>query len=383
MRFGRNSDGKILASVGGDIRPPARIGTSRNSVVRLWEIGSGRSIREFGASEPCLSLCVDWTPDGKPLAVGYGETYRSVNSAQHLTGRQLSAGVRIWNVDGTLNARIVRVSEDAPQISTIYAVAWDHAGRRLVFGGRDSPFYVRDADEGTIRSIAVDNWYDLNSLAWKRDDSHILVTKRNNVREWRADGSRSELVTEGTPSSTFMSVSWSPEGEWLVSGGGDSVRLWKKDGTPGPVMTGHADEVYDAVWSPDGQWIASGSTDSTVRLWKPDGAPGPVLLGHVGEIHDLAWSPDSKRIVSGGWLDGTLRVWNIETGKTEWQALQLETDSAVTLSSSGQPLHGDRELLESAMWYLVEKPDGTVESLSFSEFRFVGVRFSAPNSGCS
>lgn len=39
-----------------------------------------------------------------------------------------------------------------------------------------------------------------------------------------------------------------------------------------------------------------------------------ILRGHNGFVPDVAFSPHGDRIVSGGW-DGTVRVWNVETGK--------------------------------------------------------------------
>jgi WD40 repeat protein len=185
------------------------------------------------------------------------------------------------------------------------------------------------------------------------------------VRIWNEHGKL--VATLNRHQGGVESVSWSPDGDWLASGGGDLVRLWKPDGTAGPVMRGHTDEVYPVAWSPDGNWIASGGSDCTIRLWKPDGTAGPIFRGHQGGIHDIAWSPDSQRIVSASWLDSTLRVWNIESGRTEWQAVLLESDVATVLTPSGQPFNSDTDQLNSSLFYLVEKPDGATEIHAFEK----------------
>ncbi len=165
------------------------------------------------------------------------------------------------------------------------------------------------------------------------------------------------------------SVSWSPDGAQVVSGGGDSVRIWNRDGTAGPLMTGHTDEVYGVAWSPDGQWIASGSTDSTVRLWRPDGTAGPVLRGHEAGVFDVSWSPDSQKLISTSWLDSTLRVWDVASGETEWQALRLDSETTVTVSPLGFLVPGNPDVLDALLLYGVEQRDGTLDLLTPSEFR--------------
>lgn len=165
-------------------------------------------------------------------------------------------------------------------------------------------------------------------------------------------------------------AAWRPQGDVLVTAGGDMIRFWNPDGTLRQAITAPMDHVWMAEWSPDGQWLASGGFESLIRLWKADGTPGPVLQGQQAGIGDqMAWGPDSKHIVSIGGADRTLRVWNVETGKTEWLALSLDRGDPIVLSPSGQVLHGDRKLLEAFTLYLVEKPDGTTELHPFGEFQ--------------
>jgi len=44
----------------------------------------------------------------------------------------------------------------------------------------------------------------------------------------------------------------------------------------------HKDFVLTVTWSPDGQWVVSGSNDRGVQLWNPiDGQPQFILQGSM------------------------------------------------------------------------------------------------------
>ncbi|KAF9149864.1 Guanine nucleotide-binding protein subunit beta-2-like 1 [Linnemannia schmuckeri] len=54
----------------------------------------------------------------------------------------------------------------------------------------------------------------------------------------------------------------------------------------------------------------------TVRLWDSrSGAPGRVLSGHIKSISSISISPSEDRIFSGSG-DGTIRVWDMNTGES-------------------------------------------------------------------
>jgi WD40 repeat protein len=67
-------------------------------------------------------------------------------------------------------------------------------------------------------------------------------------------------------------------------------------------------------FSPDGTKIVSASEDGTLRLWNSEtGAEFAVLRKHQNSVTCGVFSPDGKEILSAS-TDGTLRLWDAKTG---------------------------------------------------------------------
>lgn len=121
-----------------------------------------------------------------------------------------------------------------------------------------------------------------------------------------------------------LSVSFSPDGQQLASGSGDTtVRFWDLNTqTPLHTCKGHTNWVLCIAWSPDGKQLVSGDKDGHISLWDPhDGkTKGNTLNGHKKWITSLAWEPahlqsPSRRFASAS-KDGDIRIWDTTTRKS-------------------------------------------------------------------
>ncbi|KAG2147772.1 WD40-repeat-containing domain protein [Suillus bovinus] len=84
-------------------------------------------------------------------------------------------------------------------------------------------------------------------------------------------------------------------------------------------IEGHTHIINEIIHLPGGRRIISCSHDGSIRIWDlesgmqvceawKDEADGPV--------YSIALSPDGKKVASGSW-DGKVRLWNIDTGKVD------------------------------------------------------------------
>ncbi len=72
----------------------------------------------------------------------------------------------------------------------------------------------------------------------------------------------------------------------------------------------HERGVVSVAWSPDGMYIATGSWDGSVRVWNLSSLKSEPVVLQSDDIYDLAWSPYGKRLASGS-RDGTVIIWDL------------------------------------------------------------------------
>ncbi|KIK33548.1 hypothetical protein CY34DRAFT_813523 [Suillus luteus UH-Slu-Lm8-n1] len=81
-------------------------------------------------------------------------------------------------------------------------------------------------------------------------------------------------------------------------------------------FVGHTQSVWGAIHLPGGQRIITCSSDGSLRVWnmKTGKQIGEDWRDGDSTVWSIALSPDGKKVVSGS-LDGAVRLWDIDTCK--------------------------------------------------------------------
>jgi WD40 repeat protein len=333
------------------------IATGNASDLVIWNAATGEE--EFrlhdltNCAYPVLSLA--FSPDSRRIIAGYGE-FKRAQGVGH---------AKLWDL--TSRTFIERI----PDRATVYSVAFSHDGRKAALAS-DGLVEVCDVEAPTrsIRALRGHTGY-VHAVAFSPDGLYLASGGLDRaLRLWDCV-TGNEIRTFFGHEGVIRGLAFRPDGRWLISASEDkSLKLWEvASGRPLADFHGHTGFASCVAFGPDGQLLASGGEDHTVKVWLATSSPHLTFTGHSGFVAGLAFSPDGRRIVSGAgkrerpdsprghviWWDattgdplepsfdgcprvaavalhwdgrrlatacrddGTVRVWDIDTGRLVWQ----------------------------------------------------------------
>lgn len=289
-------DSKVLAS--SSIPPMHWIGKGnpRRGSLRLWDIGSGKRLREIVYGDRINTnpfQLLQFSSDGEIL-----EAWRR------------ATGVALYDVATGREIRTIA--------GDFAAIAFSTDGKLLASGGPTIRLWELPAGR-QLRSFP--GCADMRLLRFSADGKTLAAAdgeRRGGVRLWDV-ASGQEIVSSLGQRGSIQSLTCSTDGRTLYSAGSEGkIRVWdltkEKERR---VLEDRDADFHSVAVSPDGQTITAMDAAGAVTFWSATGkrlghfarAGSARSLGPWGSLRPLlAFSADSRTAFTGR-SEGVVRVW--------------------------------------------------------------------------
>ena len=344
MRLVFSPDGRLLAT-----------GTFRSSTIKLWEIATGRELRNLSSgtqSTMSMSPYIAFSRDSRLVAAAAGDNsvriwdVTSGRELQSLAGSQgsLAASIGVYFIGFTGDGQIVTVS-DAMRVwdvasgrelrtlgttsVSVSGLTGGEGGVALSPDGKQLASLVVGSEKPVVRVWDITSGRELRSIDLPDEelsmaevgftpDGRLLVAGvvDKQIKLWDVTSKLSERKL-GQTAKEFAPVRFSRDGRQLVLVEGYALRRWDiATGQELPVLnvpngglvTGQGAYVG---FSEDGQKVATGGFDTPTILW--DIEAGKQILkmnGRTNMAYKVAFSADGTQLSSGG-----RTRWDLRTGR--------------------------------------------------------------------
>ncbi|XP_044535627.1 apoptotic protease-activating factor 1 isoform X1 [Gracilinanus agilis] len=320
---------------------------SADGTLKLWDVSSANELSSIDVRQHFLSgdgrqddvdvavKCCSWSSDGVRLMAaaanrllvfdvqsrsllgeihtGHSSTIRFCDffPKSHLAAVALSHYcVELWNTDTGF-----KVADCRGHLSWVHCVAFSP----------DGSSFLTSSDDQTIRLWETRKVCKNSAIMLKQEvdvvfrDDEVMVLAIDNIRRLQLINGKTghtDYLTEAQKS-RISCCCLSPGLRYVALGEEDgSIKILElPNGREFRSRIGHEKAVRRVQFTPDGRTLISSSDDSTVQVWNWQSEEFVFLKAHQEPVKDFRLLQNSRLLTWS--FDGTVKVWNILTGKVE------------------------------------------------------------------
>ena len=254
---------------------------SHDKSLKVWDVMSGQEQATL-RSYPTEWVSVIWSPNSRFLA----------------TSANKDTVVQIWDITpGQEGATLHGYT------GYITSATWSSDGHFLLTAGFNQIIKIWDRTTGQELMSGSGE-----KATWIPDSHRVAITPVNSetVHIWDAMTQQEQVTLRGH-TVAVQSVSWSPDGRFLVTASVDgTAKVWDAaTGQERLTLRGHEHEVVSTAWSPNSGFIVTTGEDGKAIVW--DAQTGQIratLQNNMEGVRGVSWSPDSRFLVTIGYSRG-------------------------------------------------------------------------------
>jgi WD40 repeat protein len=291
-----------------------------DGTLRIWRLShEGRILRWLDVQPDSIAS----SPDGTRLATGSNDGHATIWSRTGEPLQTVNAGVGDvpW-LEFTPDGLLITIDGDGT------VILHGPAGDRTLARGSGALVRASLAPKGDLVAWVDRKALHVRALAAGDDvafdrpvsgPARVAFTDGGRLLVFACGGSVCACDPLHCDKATKWSAQWAgalnatPDGDTVVAATADHrLQVFDGKGRLRETLGGDLGAVDRLVLSRDGQWVATGDSDGTVRLWNIVSGRAERLWQHELKISRLVFTPDGSALVSAS-RDDTVRVIDLRT----------------------------------------------------------------------